>query len=1289
MQPGDTVADRFELLELAGEGGMGLVFRARDRQSDTDVALKVLRESESSRQLASRFLREARVLSELSHPGVVRHVAHGVDSRGRYYLAMEWLKGEDLSARLARAGLTINESLILLRAAASAIAHAHERGIVHRDLKPANLFLVDGRPDWVKVLDFGLARLKQNHQMTRAGAPMGTLGYMAPEQARGAGDVDARADVFSLGCVLFECLTGRPAFWADHALTVLAKIVLDEAPHVRELRPDAPRDVERLVARMLAKERDERFADAAQVVRAIDALGESFSPERPASIHAPSLTEHERVLLSAIVVGQAYGSLARTLHADEADELRQAHEARAAAYGARLEALADGSLVLTLTGGHAATDQAERAARAALHFSAHLPNTPVALATGWGVTAGRLPVGEVLERAVRLLDLDAAGGVRIDDVTAGLLPSRFVVSGDARGLMLTAERDAATPTRLLLGKPSPCVGRERELRTLEAIVDECVEEPVARAVLLSGPAGIGKSRLRYEILKRLEQQGRDAEVWIARGDSMRAGSPFGLLAQIVRRAGNLAHDEPADLQRRKLALRVARHVPETDRARVSEFLGEMLGLPLEAEPSVQLQAARQDALLMGDQIRRAWEEFVEAECRARFVLLVLEDLQWGDLPTVNLVGSSLRSAAELPLMVLALARPEVHDLFPGLWSERGLVELRMNELTRRAGTALVREMLGDTLSDAEVARMVEHSGGNCFYLEELIRARAEGRYSELPETVLAMVQSRLEDMEPEARRVLRAGSVFGQVFWLGGVSALLGGSAQQALIAEWLGALEAREVITRRAESRFSGQHEYTFRHALVREAAYAMLTEADRQLGHRLAAAWLEGIGESDASLLAEHFEQGGEPARAIPWWRRAAESALEANDFDAAEQSAERGIACDADGEQLGDLLSVLAEAERWRGEPERAERAARQALRLFQRGSVRFCQTAAELALLYQRLGQPGELERMARELIAVGDAAESKDALAIAALRAAVGLLLAGDHALAQVLEEMVRESTGAPPAPVTEAWLHVFHAIEALHAGDLSAYLGRELAALECYERAGDQRRAVNESVSVGYAYMELGAYQQAETTLRTALETAERLGLAHPAAAARHNLGLVVAELGRLDEALVIESAAIEAFVGQQDRRLESAGRIYLARIHLLAGEHDLAAREAHHGVELATEAAPPIIPLGLATFAKARLSEGRAEEALRLVTDALERVSKTGETEGGDALLYLAYAETLHALGDQTGASRAIATARDRLLERAAKIGDPALRRSFLDNVADNARTLELAGAWASSELS
>jgi len=356
----------------------------------------------------------------------------------------------------------------------------------------------------------------------------------------------------------------------------------------------------------------------------------------------------------------------------------------------------------------------------------------------------------------------------------------------------------------------------------------------------------------------------------------------------------------------------------------------------------------------------------------------------------------------------------------------------------------------------------------------------------------------------------------------------------------------------------------------------------------------------------------------------------------------------------------------------------------MRLLPRGGARFCHAAAELALLYQRLGRPAELERIARELLELRDV-EAPDALAIAALRAAVGLLLAGERGLATELVGAVRRrGAREPESPVTQAWLCIFDAIEALHAGDLSRYLEQERAALEHYEHAGDLRRALNESVSVGYAYMELGAYREAEQALTSVLDAAERSGLSHPAAAARHNLGLVMAHLGRVDEGIETERVAIATFVMQQDLRLEAAGRIYLACIHLLAGQHELAAHEADRGVALAREAAPPVVPMALAALSQARLAEGRASEALEGINEALERVRASGEIEGGDSLLHLLLAETLYELGDQAGARRAIATAKERLLERAGRIRDPALRRSFLENVPDNARTLERARAWS-----
>src|SRR5262249_34339989 len=163
------------------------------------------------------------------------------------------------------------QAIQVVRSAAEALAEAHARGIVHRDIKPSNLFLPNGDLKRLKVLDFGIAHLHfATRAMTRTGTTLGTPGYMAPEQARGDRQVGPPADVFALGCVLFECLTGRPPFVGEHMMAVLAKVLLEEAPRVRELRVDVPVQLDRLVACMLAKDPKLRPSSAGDVTRGLD-----------------------------------------------------------------------------------------------------------------------------------------------------------------------------------------------------------------------------------------------------------------------------------------------------------------------------------------------------------------------------------------------------------------------------------------------------------------------------------------------------------------------------------------------------------------------------------------------------------------------------------------------------------------------------------------------------------------------------------------------------------------------------------------------------------------------------------------------------------------------------------------------------------------------------------------------------------------------------------------------------------------------------------------------------------
>ncbi len=304
-------------------------------------------------------------------------------------------------------------------------------------------------------------------------------------------------------------------------------------------------------------------------------------------------------------------------------------------------------------------------------------------------------------------------------LTAGLLGGRFTVEGEGEGLALLGEREAlGEEARVFLGRAIPCVGRERELRALEEAFDACVSDPCARAVIVVGDVGVGKSRLRNELVRSLSARGEAMEHWMARGDPGGAGSPFGQLGQALRRAAGVLDGEPIDARRRKLLARVGRHLGDGGQ-RVAELLGELAGTPFPDEGSPKLRAARHDPVLMGDQMRGAWVDFLDAECRAQPVLLVLEDLHWGDLPTVQYVDAALRLLTERPFLVVAFTRPDVEARFPGLWSRRSPVVLHLGGLARRACAELARDVLGDRADAATVDRLWEQSAGNAFFLEEL------------------------------------------------------------------------------------------------------------------------------------------------------------------------------------------------------------------------------------------------------------------------------------------------------------------------------------------------------------------------------------------------------------------------------------------------------------------------------------------------------------------------------------------------------------------------------------------
>ena len=279
--PGDQLAGKYTIVGVLGEGGMGVVYEAQHERLGQRVAIKMLRkEVRDMAEVVRRFDREARAAAKLKSPHVARVQDVDVLPDGVPFIVMEYLEGRDLHTLLdERRQLPVNEAVRYMLEACSAMAEAHAAGIVHRDLKPSNLFLAEGgeRPI-VKVLDFGISKTAdENVSVTMTQSSLGTPLYMSPEQIRSAKGVDMRTDVWSLGVILYELLSGSTPFSGESATAVVASVTADEPAPLRRLRPDIPEALEATVMRTLEKKPDLRFQTITELAEALLPFAETVT----------------------------------------------------------------------------------------------------------------------------------------------------------------------------------------------------------------------------------------------------------------------------------------------------------------------------------------------------------------------------------------------------------------------------------------------------------------------------------------------------------------------------------------------------------------------------------------------------------------------------------------------------------------------------------------------------------------------------------------------------------------------------------------------------------------------------------------------------------------------------------------------------------------------------------------------------------------------------------------------------------------------------------------------------
>ncbi len=1274
----------FRLEEVLAHGGSATVYAATDTRG-APATVKVLHTRIHEPGVRARFEREASI--RIAHPNIVNVLGAGVAEGGIAWIAMERLHGEPLAKHLGRGPLPVREAVSLAVQAARGMEAAHAEGIVHRDLKPENLFLCEDGT--LKVLDFGIALHQDGGtRLTTTGVVLGTPWYLAPEQAMGKERLDTRVDVWALGAVLYEMLCGKSPFERESPIATVVAILHDPLEPLRVLAPHVAPEVAAVVERCLEKDPAQRWTSMEALRCALEQLDiphETSPPPGP----LPSLRPGEAPLGAVLWM-----------------ELPDEETARARArtiveqWGGAFLPVEGGGFLAFFGGEHARGDEARRAAEVALRLGVRRAALSVDRLEAFRATLR----GPALDRARRAA-LSAAGDgcIIVDSEAVPMLGGRFILEYTEQGCVLLERR--ATTSRppaqlsdrteriadtvgeaaftLSIGREPPLVGRNVEKARLSEAIEQLFEERRANAVLLCGPPGIGKRRLRRELQRML--RGAPEPVLVLRGSA--EGRPgrrsFGLFAEALRRHAqrrsardgwpSLAPSASPSERFQAIEHLVESSLGPSDPAleRTATFLGVLLELPVPETPALRL--AREDRQVLEDQIRQALDRLLEGWLRQQPVALLFDHLQWADPASVEAFETFLERFAHDPLLLVATVRPELREARPQWLAGLPAEWIELRGLSRRHVARLAASVAGRPLPEPFVERLHAHTGGVPLFVEQIVatlRAEDALEASEaldtLPRTVEAAMQAYLDALPELVRGLCVRTALLERPFDPPLVAAL--GVADAPRILE-----QARQRGLLEARPGPDGHRLYRFRSPLAHQVARRMLDRSLRaQLAERAARA-IEARDDGDAWELARLWEAAGDSREASAHYARVAED--RAVPAEQALQAAERALA-------LGGLDAattirvVLARADALGHLGRNDERA-----ELLERWIARTASPSERIRLERERAaalwhqGRHQEARDVLERLVAAPQGAMSPRDTVLARLWLTQMLAFASrfDEA-ARCLSEAQRL------CPPDDLWLLGLLASSEGHLFAQAGRLDRALAAFDraasALERAGDARRAVNARGNHAAALNDLGAYEQAVQTLRETMKMAARLGHLDGRAYQQANLAFALGRLGRFEAARAAAAEALRFAERRGQPLLEGMTSFYRLCIEVHAALHDRArlegvAEEALREAQRLDDMEQPLYgALCRALAGRAWLEAGRAHKGVPHLRAAAERL-ETAPHAPEDPIEVLVHLARAHeALGQPEAAQKRWRAAAERLLGRAQRIDDPRWRERFLREV-------------------
>ncbi len=782
-----TTFGRYQVRRALGSGGFGAVYLGQDTQLDRPVAIKVLHTGPATTQTqGERFLEEARRLAQLRHPGIVAIHDVGVQE-GQVYIVSDYLDGPDLGQWLRDNRPAWPEAARIVAAVAEALAHAHARLIVHRDVKPANIILTADRAP--VLVDFGLALDEAQAGGGEKGMVSGTPWYMSPEQTAGtAHRIDGRTDVYSLGVVLYEMLTGRVPFRATNSLELLRQVRDDEPQPPRQLVRDIPPDLERTCMKALAKRQQDRYTTAADfaedlrralppVIEAssrqvrVEATAHDSPPATPASFRADASTpssvrrrvrEAERRQVTVLVCGCKLFESEAYLELDAEDQAKvlrafQQHcEQAARRFDGTVVQCNEQGLLVCFGYPVAYEDAARRAARSGLGILEDMKalgeevrrehqlelNPWIGIHTGQAVVEAKEDaialVGEARNLAVRLEEVAEPGQVICSEASHRLFQGGFQctslgprkIKGVAQPMHLfRVERIAAVGSLIEASAPaelSPLTGRDHEISLLKDRWEQA-QEGMGQVVLLIGEPGLGKSRLVHTLKEHVLGQMVEGEVH-APVIEWRCSPHFqntGLYPAIDFYERALAFGREEPPQAR--FDRLVHRLEQYDLARPETvpLWASLLSLPTpDRFPPLSLSPVRQR-----EETFRAMLEWLHMRAARSPVLFVVEDLHWVDPSTLEFLGQFLAEGLHDRILTVLTFRPEFQTPWPALAHQTSLA---LTRLTRRQVGDLMRKKAGGALPEAVVEQIYDRAGGVPLFVEEFTKMVQESGAPDQP-----------------------------------------------------------------------------------------------------------------------------------------------------------------------------------------------------------------------------------------------------------------------------------------------------------------------------------------------------------------------------------------------------------------------------------------------------------------------------------------------------------------------------------------------------------------------------